>query len=315
MTVAARPDAPAPAPTGPSARARRRHVGRRMARTAGALLVLLGVVVLLFGAYLLWGTGLTEASHQQALRRQWASEEARARQAASGAVTGGAAPLSGAQPVPAGPPPAVGRPVGTISIPAIGVRQVVVQGTGTAQLREGPGHYPATPMPGQPGNAAIAGHRTTYGAPFFHLDALVRGDAVYVSTVQGRFRYDVVRSFVVAPSDVAVVGPSPVAELTLTTCNPRYSASQRLVVQAVLVGPTAPAGRPGTAVAGAGRGGGNVAAAVAWGAAWGVVTAAVWWVARRRRRRWPVALVGLPVVLVVLLLFFSQVAPLLPASF
>ncbi len=126
--------------------------------------------------------------------------------------------------------PAVGQPIGIIAIPKLGVDDVVVQGYGESQLQGGPGHYPSTSLPGQAGNAAIAGHRTTFAAPFYNLNQLDPGDPIFVLTSQGLFRYDVARSEIVSPTDSAVLDASTTPELTLTTCNPRYSASQRLVV-------------------------------------------------------------------------------------
>src|SRR5207302_2511071 len=96
-----------------------------------------------------------------------------------------------------------------------------------------------TPMPGQPGNAAIAGHRTTYGAPFFNLNELQPGDPIFVTTRQGRFRYEVRETRTVSPSQLSVLNPTPDNRLTLTTCNPRFSASQRLVVVSQLIGEAA----------------------------------------------------------------------------
>ena len=109
-------------------------------------------------------------------------------------------------------------------------------------LRKGPGHYPPTQLPGHEGNSAIAGHRTTYGAPFGELDQLQPGDQIVLVTVQGKFKYEVTDQRVVDPSEISVLDPSPdparpghdLATLTLTTCNPKYSASQRLIVRAQL---------------------------------------------------------------------------------
>ena len=121
-------------------------------------------------------------------------------------------------------------------IPAIGVDRYVVQGVSEADLQMGPGHYPGTPLPGQAGNVAIAGHRTTFGAPFFRLNEVHRGDLVYLTDTSGTtWVYSVVRQFVVAPSDVAVLDATRAPELTLTTCNPRFEATSRLVVRAVLL--------------------------------------------------------------------------------
>lgn len=116
----------------------------------------------------------------------------------------------------------------------------VVEGVRRDDLRSGAGHMPWTPLPGQPGNAVISGHRTTYGAPFKELDTLRLGDRIEVDTALGTHVYEVRDSFVVEPSDVWVTGPREGAWLTLTTCNPRFSARQRLVIVAELIeGPNA----------------------------------------------------------------------------
>src|SRR5437763_4236248 len=154
------------------------------------------------------------------------------------------------------PPPApTAGAVASIRIPKIGVDKYVVQGVGETDLRKGPGHYPQTPMPGEQGNAAIAGHRTTYGAPFNRLDELAPGDDVLVTTLKGSFTYKVATTHVVKPDQVEVLDPTPAPTLTLTTCNPKYSASQRLVVVANLApGQTAtPATPPPTSQAADGK--------------------------------------------------------------
>nr|MBA2529402.1 class E sortase [Euzebyales bacterium] len=115
----------------------------------------------------------------------------------------------------------------------------VVEGTSVPALRQGPGHYVGTALPGQLGNFAVAGHRTTYGAPFYHLDDLRSGDEVLVTDRNGRrYTYRVRTQEVVAPGDSWVTGPDPLETgrptLTLTTCNPRFSAAQRLIVFAEL---------------------------------------------------------------------------------
>ena len=131
----------------------------------------------------------------------------------------------------------VSRALTRMQIPALGVDTVVVEGVTVSALRAGAGHYPGTPLPGQPGNAAIAGHRTTYGSPFRHLDRLTPGDEIAFTTPLGEVRYRVtVAPFVVAPDDTRVVAPTREPMLTLTTCHPLQSSRQRLVVQATLVG-------------------------------------------------------------------------------
>jgi sortase A len=308
-----------------------------------------GVVVLLFTAFGLWGTGIFEAHSQSVLRGELAktlppgTTERAGRIAAhpthpsSGKGTPG--PPTVAPPVPA---PAAGQPIGTIQIPNIGLDQVVVEGVGTDQLEMGPGHYPGTPLPGEQGNVAIAGHRTTYAHPFYDLDQVTPGRTIVLTTAQGIFVYIADGQQVVQPTDVAVVGPSPRAELTLTTCNPRYSAATRLVVTATLTSsllfPTATpkgtsgrtaggersasrapdratAARPGTGLAvGGGESARRWAAAVGLGVAVVAIAVAVWRLARRVRRRWAVYVPGAAAILVVLFFFFAAITPLLPAS-
>jgi sortase A len=124
--------------------------------------------------------------------------------------------------------------VARLEIPRIGVDEIVVEGVGVDDLRKGPGHYEQTPLPGEHGNAAVAGHRTTYGAPFFDIDQLAQGDEIIVTTYAGRFVYRVTGSTIVSPSEVSVVADTPDDRITLTSCDPKYSASNRIVVTAVL---------------------------------------------------------------------------------
>ena len=121
-----------------------------------------------------------------------------------------------------------GDPVARIEMPSIGVDHIVVAGVGKSDLKKGPGHYPETPMPGQLGNAAIAGHRTTYGQPFFDVDKLEVGDEIIVTTLVGRYVYRVTGQQIVSPSDyqvVATVDPTR-ATLTLTSCHPKWTARE-----------------------------------------------------------------------------------------
>ncbi len=137
---------------------------------------------------------------------------------------------------PPPPPPEDGDALAEIRIPRIGVTKTIVEGVSTDQLKKGPGHYPGTPLPGQAGNASVAGHRTTYGAPFNRIDELELNDLIYVTTLQGSFVYRVSEQLIVSPSDVWVLDPSEDNRLTLTTCHPKYSARERLVVVAELIG-------------------------------------------------------------------------------
>ena len=127
-----------------------------------------------------------------------------------------------------------GVPIAEFRIPDIGLDAVVFEGVTPATLRNGPGHMPWTPVPGQPGNAVISGHRTTYGAPFYDLDLLEPGDEIEVDTAIGTHVYTVRETVIVTPTDVWVTEPRPGAWLTLTTCHPKLSARERLIVFAEL---------------------------------------------------------------------------------
>jgi sortase A len=128
-----------------------------------------------------------------------------------------------------------GDPVGRIRIRAIGARFVVIQGTDGGDLRKGPGHYADTPLPGERGTVAIAGHRTTYLAPFRKLDQVHAGDRIDLEMPYGRFTYVYERTRIVAPSALWVTHRVGYDRLVLTACHPLYSASKRIVVFARLV--------------------------------------------------------------------------------
>jgi sortase A len=282
----------------------------------GAVLTGTGVLILLFVAYQLWGTGLYTARAQDDLRSEF---EAKLAAPATTTTTGTAPP-------PAAPPAPRGEAVAIIRIPKIGVDKQVVEGTGLADLRKAPGHYPSTPLPGVVGNAAIAGHRTTYGAPFNRLDELEAGDEILVTTLAGSYTFKVQEKKVVSPSQVEVLDPTPTATLTLTTCHPKYSAKQRLVVVSSLAAgqEAAPAPPPvgdvpeaeaPDALADAGLGSGHSKVPTVL---WGLLTAAVgvaWWWAVRRRRHWTTYLAGVVPFLVVLFVFYANLELLLPANF
>ncbi len=122
-----------------------------------------------------------------------------------------------------------------LRVPRVGLEAVVFEGIAKPTLAKGPGHLPETPLPGQPGNSVISGHRTTYGRPFHDFDLLQAGDRLEVETGIGTHVYEVRDSFIVAPTDVWVADNKPGAWLTLTTCNPKYSAKERLIITAELV--------------------------------------------------------------------------------
>ncbi|MGH2763198.1 MAG: class E sortase [Thermoleophilaceae bacterium] len=126
--------------------------------------------------------------------------------------------------------PLKGDAIARIEIPAIGVSDYVVEGTDTESLRKGPGHYPETPLPGERGTTAIAGHRTTYGAPFRDIDDLRRGRRIVVDMPDGRFVYRVERTKIVDDQDLSVLDPVGHRRLMLSACHPLYSAAERIIV-------------------------------------------------------------------------------------
>ena len=123
-----------------------------------------------------------------------------------------------------------GHAIGRIKIDRIGLDIVVVEGTDTASLQRGPGHYTATSIPGQPGTVAIAGHRTTYLAPFRHIDEIRDGDEIRIEMPYAAFTYTVEKHEVVDPGDVGIINPVGYPRLVLTACHPPYSAAHRYAV-------------------------------------------------------------------------------------
>src|SRR3954470_15164365 len=232
-----------------TAKVRHRRSGdgwRMAARGVGQFLITAGVVILLFVGYELWFTGIYTRQQQHRLQatieQQWLGH-------------GGVGEISKVSPekVP------IGSGIAVLRIPRFGkgYHMVIVEGTGYTDLEKGPGHYPGTALPGQVGNFAVAGHRTTYLAPFNRIDILRRGDAIILETKSKWLVYRVQDlppgagyphvpfQEIVQPTDVQVAyavpdQPNPDKKphlrlLTFTSCNPKYSASQRIVVHAELV--------------------------------------------------------------------------------
>lgn len=350
----------------------------------GRFLIGLGLVVLLFAAYQLWGTGLQEGRAQAALEDQFADRQAALEaldlpdRVVEGGRTGSVPTDSGAAgpgqvepesatpvtlPIELAPDlaeeliPDRGEALGQIRIPSIGVDKTIVEGVGRDDLRKGPGHYSDSPFPGQAGNAAIAGHRTTYGQPFHDLDLVRPGDLIEIETVQGIFYYEVIGHpspdgnelgyFIVSPSQVDVVEDQGDNRLTLTACHPKYSARQRIIVTARMVGAPAPtlvaAGAestvealPGEEVDGVGAttvDSEDPASTVAdeesleeslgWHMEelpatimWSVVAMLVLlsgWLLARGWRRWPAYALSAPIFAVVLFIAFGHLDRMLPA--
>ncbi len=194
----------------------------------------IGVIILLFVAWQLWGTSIAQHHTQSALESQFQGEIHHP------AVK----PQPGFTLIPAStriPDPPDGAPMAHLQIPKISLDQIVVSGTNEGDLAKGPGHYLGTAMPGQAGNVAIAGHRTTHGAPFNRLAELAIGDPIYLTTASGQQLTYIVSAVPVAvsPKDVTVLNNFGDDRLTLTTCNPEYSAVQRLIVVAAYLPPGA----------------------------------------------------------------------------
>ena len=255
----------------------------RVLGAIGRFCIGLGVLTLLFVAYQLWGTGILTAQAQSGLENDFEDlldqVDTDALELAAqldepeptpdpddeggGDAEGESDDGEGDEPEPTPDPeeeariqrelelladliwqPA-GEPVARMVIPDIDLEWTVVEGVGTDELRNGPGHYPGTPMPGMAGNVGIAGHRTTWGAPFNRIDELDPGDEITVQTIQGTFTYRVIAqesgkgNFIVSPDRVDVLDQdfedSP-NRITLTACHPKFSARQRIIVVAELVG-------------------------------------------------------------------------------
>lgn len=199
---------------------------RRLLRGTGWTFIGMGSFVLYFLVYQLVGTNAVTSRGQTDLRnelqREWSAAPATPKAANPKKVV-----LKR---------PGAGKALAVLDIPKIQVKKVIVEGVGRDELRKGPGHVPSTVLPGQDGTFGVSGHRTTYGAPFYRLNELVKGDTITVVTREAIYTYTVTRTAIVRPTDTQVldnvIGPDgkPKATITLTTCHPRYSARQRLIV-------------------------------------------------------------------------------------
>jgi sortase A len=235
------------------------HDWRYVVRTVGTVFIATGLLLGGFVAYQLWGTGIEARRSQNALEEEFESlltsvtsttsaptsttpTSATGPRGTAPATVPETAPATVPDTVPAPVPPTIppiaeGDPVARLEIPEIGLDVVVVAGVSVDDLKRGPGHYPGTPLPGQYGNAAIAGHRMTYDGPFQHVDDLEPGDQIVATTLAGRYVYEVTGTEIVAPDDVGVVATTnpDVAELTLTSCHPKWSTRERIVIHSTLV--------------------------------------------------------------------------------
>ena len=212
---------------------------RSTLRAAGEACLTAGVLVGLFAAYLVWGTGPRAAQAQD----QFAAQLNQAWRANPGPPSDAGQGLAPA--VPDRITLATGEPFAFLRIPAFGAqwRFTIIQGTQLAQLNVSPGHVPGTQLPGQLGNFAVAGHRVTAGNPFWSLPDLRAGDMVYVDTRYDTYVYRVLaRPAWVAPADLAVLDPVPGHPrmaptrrlITLITCDPAWTGTQRVIVTGAL---------------------------------------------------------------------------------
>jgi sortase A len=333
----------------------------RVVGRVGEALIVLGVLLLLFVAYQLWGTGLQYSHSQDSLRSQFVAAAATTTTtavAASTTTTTGPAPETTTTVSPAptegdtGTGTGDGDVVARLEIPRLDETAYVIAGVSVADLRKGPGHFPDSALPGHVGNTAIAGHRTTYGAPFADIDQLRSGDEVVLTTPGGeRYVYAVSADpFVVPPDGVDVLADTPgQATLTLISCHPKYTARDRIVVRAALdaaasatpvAEPTPPPTAPPTTTADGGETSttspvittspttvapstvltsgwfsdhGAWVGVVLWGLALVATAVAAWWIGRGSRA-WIGAVAMLVPALVFLYFFFENVNRLLPAN-
>lgn len=214
-------DAPARTAAAPPRRPRDWRTG---ARWFGFLCLMGAAFFAGYVAWLLWGTGLETQAAQDDLRETITR-------------TFGDGPGAPVEPPPAGTREVPGSAYAIIRIPSIGIDYVVVEGTDYTSLKKGPGHYPDTADPWDgTGRVGIAGHRTTYLSPFYHLDRVEPGDEIVLETSYGRFRYEVTDTSVIPSAGSGVVlDQTRRPTLVLTTCHPRFSSAERLIVEGDLV--------------------------------------------------------------------------------
>jgi sortase A len=194
-------------------------------RTTGNVFIFLGLSILFFVLYELVGTSIVTKARQRDLQADFQTELDQS-SSLNPAFTG-------KLPVPGNTRSAV-HALARIKIDKIGVNAIVVEGVTLERLAYGPGHYPQTKLFGEKGTTGVAGHRTGWGAPFFNLDRLARGDLVVVETTAATYTYRVMDMIVVSPSHSEVLDGNPKSkaqqQLVLTTCTPKFTARNRLIV-------------------------------------------------------------------------------------
>jgi len=267
-------------------------------------LVVIGVLMLVLASFLSFAGGITERESQRELNAKFTDLLA---------AKAGYQPLATTTPLPPG------SAVALIQIPHIHLRQIVIEGTTSRELAQGPGHLRSTPLPGQHGNAVIAGRRTTFGGPFHQLDKLRLGDTIHVTTALGHFTYRVMKSQRIAAGKPDRLGASMRDILTLTTSDPPYRASRRLVVVGLLMSKPSPYTDPLRLRRVDG------AEASFFGDASQALPAALWelalfaaLIATRvlygRWRTWPTYLISTPIILAITFAWLLSMAALLPST-
>ena len=275
-----------------------RWTAGRIRRICGLALLGMGVVLALFLVYEFTFTGFRESRSQRALLPVF---EQRLATGTFGDPTA---------PVPNGP-------VALLQIPSIGVHQIVVQGSSPSDLKQGPGHMPGSPLPGEFGNTVILGHNRLYGGPFGGIDSLHKGDTIIAVTGQGRFRYDVEKVITVAPGDKDVIGAALESRLTLVTSQSPTSSDRVAVIAKLHGDPVAVPQRPQAFAGSDQRGTSGDASGLLLAIIWSALLAGTIAVAVRLHAVWPRAaahLVTTPVMLLLLWLIFQSLDLLLPGT-
>ena len=282
----------------------------RILDAVGRTLITAGVLLLAFVAYQLWGTGIQQAQSQKSLARQYSFLYPNRPSTVTTVPT----------------LPKEGEVVGRIAIPKIGLTTWMVAGARLKDLEKGPGLFAGSVLPGQLGNSAVAGHRTSFGAPFGRLNEVVEGDEIIYTTAWGTFTYTVTKQAIVPATRVDVVKTTDTTKAitTLVTCHPKWTSEKRLIVRAELTATQKPL--PATPLA-----------TVTWETTeeafpgwfhdtsrilptvlWSVVLVAVWLIWRRLRgtgvRRVLVSAVSAAAFIVVLYVVFENLTGLLPAN-
>jgi sortase A len=271
-------------------------------RMAGVVISGCGVLILLLLGYLYFFTALSAQRSQHALLQSVTAEPAATYDLTSGAI------------------PRQGRAVAVLEIPALRLVDAVVQGSDAQDLRSGPGHMPTTPLPGQPGNAVIAGRRVTYGAPFGALGSLRHGQLIRVIDGYGVFRYRVESIVTVAAGHRDVVTPTSSNRLTLVTAGPGFVPSGRLAVIADLVGSpakgtTTPRFDPAPSQLGMAGDPASGLLTLLWCALFVLLLTLTAWMLRRWSQPGAVYLLAVPLLVAVGLFACESVAGFLPATF